>query len=266
MNSESGMSLVAVMIAFGLVGVIALALTSLTGQMNQVKTQANAAATAAQLRQNAAMLLNNAAAWENTVTRVDNDTFECVRVYRKCEPAVNDSGFKLTNPAGKTYFDATMPTAGFTRGGAPCTGFPSESCPFRIRLKWDPQCLGEEPCHPSLIHVSGHVEYDAGPNPRQHVNINPANYSFEVYRTVEGGNVGTRVRRAARDDDGPDSNPNSGSRERIDEQTRRLVCGTLGPHLGNPTAMQRARESMARMGYSDEQLDAAIDQARRICR
>jgi prepilin-type N-terminal cleavage/methylation domain-containing protein len=181
-KTQSGFTLVEVIIALGLASVVALGVASIMEQMGAANRHAGVVSSARLLKQNFIEMLSNDLAWQYTLLDPANKTFQCLISATDCTglPASGGpAGFVVRNSANAVFYDGLTAARGFTENGADCTGFPSAGCPFHLQLSWTPLCAPKIPCVLPEIQVNGTLVFNS---PSFKTAYNPENYSFKLFR------------------------------------------------------------------------------------
>lgn len=207
-NSNSGMSLVEVLIAMGILLMLFLGVSSLMQEMTRAKIKENVSAAATMIRQNVYDMLRNEVAWKNTL--LENKALNCI-CNLKCDdesklPSLDDMvrRLKVLNSAGEVYYDTTQAQSGFNMSGNSCNSFPSDFCPFRMDIIWRMLCKAEGssvqcPLFPQ-VEINGKLYYGSMPSSQgssspnatkinstftNQVSLNPLNYSFTLLKQTD---------------------------------------------------------------------------------
>jgi len=152
--------MVSALIALGIISILAMAWASILNASHLETARLNTNLTAALVRANIQALLENPEAWQSTVDA--NPTMNCIRLGTSCAGHIgNETEIRiLKNAADETVFTSTNPSSGFSNEGSPCSTFHATngnaSCPFRIRIWWQPDCPSAALCSGRPIYV--HVE------------------------------------------------------------------------------------------------------------
>ena len=252
-RGQGGMTLVEIMIAMGLVGVISLGIMSMMTQMNKAQLRSTAITQAQMLRQNFYEIVNNPVAWNNTVKDIINSNLACLRINADCvaeQDPEKPRPFVLKDPSDKIFYNGLDPTSGFSVGGTPCTAFPSDGCSFHVELSWKAFCQPNIPCLGPSIEVSGKVIYKPGTHDRV-IAYNPANYSFKSIKQEQM----VPVIAVPSPSGSPDASRDPASQgtqapASANEQQINMICNALGPNINNPEAIAQIKAQMAGMGLS----------------
>ncbi len=227
------MSLVEVLIALGMVGVLTSVIATVMGQMQKAQNQVNVLSTIENMRINIQKLAADGTAWRATVLNPENNgagrVLNCVQFNSLC----TDSGasginvettdnatidappfFNLTHlsqASGGSYIDSTLPDSGYTDKGEPCTGWSAngnDNCPIRWKIKAALECQGAPTCLNPTIRVVGVLYYRAaGANDTKKV-VNETKYRVDIRRGARGDTRAERFaasyqRQGAGNDGGP---------------------------------------------------------------
>lgn len=197
-KSDSGMSLVELMVAFGIFSILVTVTASLMNQHIEIERRTKITQMAQMIKQNAYDLIRNDLAWRNTIVSAENLDCICSRTcYKKTDPAKRGDltrTFKLFDSGGGLYFDTTSPKMGYNFMNKTCLTYPSRECPFRLELGWRVMCNAKLP--PSMcplfpmLEVTGKVFFSEGESKEQassasKVELNPENYAFTQVKTTD---------------------------------------------------------------------------------
>ena len=216
-RSTSGMSIMEVVIAAGIMGVVTMGVLSLSTLTLKQQTQSNVTFHADTTRRTLLAALNNRASWERTVTNPVNhgteegmSALDCIPVVNP-PPGLNQAGFaceaaggapfsnkmirQVNNAAGGLVYDASTPTKGIGQSGAACDGFVdptsgaagNDQCPLRFEVRWTAIC-SNNPCVNPQVQLRIVALYNPGPN---RITFNPANYGVEAALQGQLGSSGT---------------------------------------------------------------------------
>jgi competence protein ComGC len=148
-RNNKAFGIIEVLIAVSIVTVLIMGLTAVNFRTFNVSDQGVARAHFQLAMRNFSSLVLDARSWQQTLIQNSiGGTFnagqmDCLRNSTSC--AVVDQLFALVDAAGNVFYDATSPTAGFTRFGIPCNSFtangePVGDCIFRYELRWTAVC------------------------------------------------------------------------------------------------------------------------------
>lgn len=133
-------------------------------QKTRASRQANAVAhlsIQAQMFNMRNILLNNDA-WAETVNDIAANHTECLDPLFVGTCPASQEIKKVYDSAGNLVLDLSSSTAGFDSLGNVCNSYnslyPSNSCPFRMKLSWEPVCRAS--CkNPGMVQVTFRVVY-----------------------------------------------------------------------------------------------------------
>lgn len=207
---SQGFSLLEVMIALGVLGVVSLIVIGINNLALKGSTGANIYHQADQFRKNIISVINNEDAWKATVNYNSpaNNRFECLRTppVGNCAAFTDDPlqsptpwfrlgvakrPFTVLDQAGKVVYDPTSPTAGFDTNGRLCQTFnpnPSDNnCPFRLELSWQVTCPSSPaPCtgEDITVRIRGVIYYRprASSDRAREIAFNPGRYGIDFIR------------------------------------------------------------------------------------
>jgi prepilin-type N-terminal cleavage/methylation domain-containing protein len=170
-RNQKGMSLIEVLVAAGLMAIVALGMTGVVTSMNKEQNNQTRTATFRELKTRFQNLITDQNAWSKTIQQNGDagESMECILKHTSC--TVN-SIFDLTlyEPSGTPFFVppayGSVPTSapGFTDKGVPCTGFNgtsgsgNDACPISYKVVWEPVC--EAPCKNPLVRVTVRLLYN----------------------------------------------------------------------------------------------------------
>lgn len=209
LKNRMGMSIVEVLVALGMVGILASVMASIFDQMQKSQAQVNITNTIETMRLNIQKLAADGTAWRQTVALLANPSLNCVRTNAICA----DSGAQailsndnvgnatldaapfldlphLEQAAGGSYIDTqTSATSGYTDKGTPCNTWSAagnDACPIRWKIKMAFECQAPAvTCLNPTIRIVGILYYRrAGLNGR--VVINENRYRVDLRRGAQG--------------------------------------------------------------------------------
>ena len=170
--SQSGLSLIEVLISLAALSLVALGIASFSTQMTKVLGHTSSSAQLAIFRDNLITLVKTNSSWVRTTTK--NSGMSCLRTGNPC---TSGGGQPISNQAFAIYdgsssdhpfYDATNPASGITALGVPCTGFnglgqnPNPECKYRFELKWTALCTTN--CVNPQVSVSAELQYSGSAN------------------------------------------------------------------------------------------------------
>lgn len=186
-TSNSGMTLIEVMVSIAISAIVILASVSI-GQMSlQTQAQNNISFQADIIRRNMVALISSDAAWNNTTGA--NSSAACLHNHTACNSGGASPG--LTNQPIYTIVDAantTSPPAydvspgkGFNSDGSKClTGV---TCPLTYTITWSALCGGPVSCiDPQVKVVVTPTYHPPAASGSQQLIFNANNYSATIYR------------------------------------------------------------------------------------
>jgi hypothetical protein len=205
-GSQSGQSLIQVLIAVAIMGILMTAMTSMFEISNKRQGQSNLTFQAGMVRSDLVSALNNPVAWKNTTTDSANNfasgtMLDCLNNGKPCTTdqttdlssggtPVGFSGGtplpdgvqikKVFDSSGAVILDSTLPNAGYTPQGARCSTFNAaagagdDSCPLRFEVHWWAKCNS---IANTCVNAQAQLQVAAIYNPgKQSYAFNPANY------------------------------------------------------------------------------------------
>lgn len=188
--SERGFSLIEILIATSVLGMLAMGVITTFQQLAKQQFRSNMAAQSDVFRRNMIAHLQNEQAWQRTMNDAANTSMACLRNSTSCTGA--GGPFRLRDSQNGMVYDAmTSPTAGLTADGRPCNTFNAvdgdDVCLLRMELSWTPICSGT--CMSPQVQVRGGVRYKPQSKQRT-IAFNTENYSFTMIRNVAGASGG----------------------------------------------------------------------------
>ena len=214
LKNRMGMSLVEVLVALAMVGILASVMASVMDQMQKAQNQVNIVNTIESMRLNIQKLAADGTAWRATVLLPANSgpgqPLNCVQTNNFC-PDSGASGIPsnetvgnaildnapflnlghLEQAAGGSYIDSqTSATSGYTDKGTPCNTWSAagnDACPIRwkIKIAFECQIAAVNPCLNPTIRVVGILYYRrTGLNGRTVINENK--YRVDLRRGAQG--------------------------------------------------------------------------------
>lgn len=179
LKNKAGFSLVEIMIASGLMALVASGLVSVVTAMNKEQNNQFRTAALRELKTRFQFLITDQNAWAMTLQK--NGTaglsMECLVKKTACT-AGGIYDLKLYDPAGVLAFDplpfataspSYAPAAGFADKGSPCTTFNGnagagvDSCPISYKVVWEPICPSSGVCINPLVRVTVRLVFNPGP-------------------------------------------------------------------------------------------------------
>lgn len=167
--NKKGMSLVEVLVAAGLMAIVALGMGGVITSMNKEQNNQTRLATMRELKTRFQNIITDQNAWNKTIQMNGGagQPMQCLLEHTSCTPG---SAFDLTlyEPSGTAFFIpppyATSPVAagsrGFTDKGVPCNTFDgagNDACPISYKVIWEPLCTA--PCRNPLVRVTARLLY-----------------------------------------------------------------------------------------------------------
>jgi len=159
---QLGLSLPEILVALGIMSISIAGVTTVYLSAVEKKIEVDQFSSINQRRAEIIALLRNERAFLNTVRDPINRDFQCLRdkleipnTLLNC-PDVNGAIYRIRG-AGNDVAMSFEAGQGFTRSGASCSGYGSNSdCIFRFDLTWMPKCVGEQCLAPDLL-ISGEL-------------------------------------------------------------------------------------------------------------
>lgn len=209
-RAEKGFGIIEVMVAAGLLLIIAIGISALITNMQKEQRRQQLLATFSSFQNQIQNLIKNENSWKNTIDLPANASMECLRQGKRCDGSVvpgnyvngaDDTEFvnnpaseiALVDGAGNVFYDGKTAAniAGFTEAGSKCTGFTynapgNDRCPIGYIINWRAKSADVTP---QLV-VSARLIYnpsDANPF-KKFVNALPlasmtAPYKYQKYDT-----------------------------------------------------------------------------------
>jgi hypothetical protein len=206
LKDQRGQSLIQVVIAVGIMGILMMSMTSFFEILNKQQNKNNLAFQAGMLRNNLVAALNNSVGWKNTTTQSANNfangvMLDCLNNGKPCTTdqstdlsaggtpvgysggAPTDEGVlirQVLDSTGTVILDSTNPNSGYTPQGTSCstfnaaTGSGDDSCPLRFEVHWWAKCNSVAN---TCVNAQAELQIVVIYNPRKQVQaFNPANY------------------------------------------------------------------------------------------
>ncbi len=226
LNSKLGMSLIEVLIALGMVGILSSVIATVMQQMQKAQNQVNVVNTIENMRINIQKLIADGNAWRQTVEAGPNASLVCVRTNSACNNTVGSGAIdsrdgtlnttldaapffdlpllEQAQSAGggpsQAYLNTTNPNSGFSSKGVPCTTWSpdgNDDCPIRWKLKSAFECQGNAPtCLNPTIRVIAILYYRNSGASDQRLIINENKFRVDIRRGAKGD---TRAERFSAD-------------------------------------------------------------------
>ncbi len=213
LKSKLGMSLIEVLIALGMVGILSSVIATVMQQMQKAQNQVNVLNTIENMRINIQKLAADGSAWRETVQDPGNSgtglTLACVQNNALCNhnaaaalipsnetidngtldsAPFGDLAFLKTSNGGN-YIDSTSATSGYTDKGTPCTTWNAtgnDDCPIRWKMKIALECQGAATCLNPTIRLIAVLYYRAaGANETKKI-VNETKYRVDIRRGAKG--------------------------------------------------------------------------------
>ena len=192
-RNQHGFSLVEILVAAGLVGVVGLGLSSIIAEMAKQQSGANLRTMLLAQRTRFDELVKDDKAWIKTVAANGGASkpMNCLATQSACtaNTTVNNLKFILKNSQDITEFDSTTGTSGFTAKGAPCNTFsattPTAACPISYQMYVFYTCPGgNATCYNPTIEVFAQLVFPDAMQKALGVTVNPTSYSVDRIRGV----------------------------------------------------------------------------------
>lgn len=193
MVSKSGFSIIELMMAVGVFGIVVAALASMNVRMRQDQTRTASLFHLSVISKNLYTLASTQNSWMNSLNSPQNQTaMACLKNRTQCtsdgQPnslPKKDIAFALLDGAGNVFFDAANPANGFSLAGTPCNTYSAagnDECPIRFDLKWSAQCVPPN-CIDPQVKVEAQIKYSPATN---RLVIKESNYQMNpLYRTAQ---------------------------------------------------------------------------------
>lgn len=175
LGTKSGFGLVEVLIASGLMALVAAGLVSVVTTMNKEQSNQFRTASLRELKTRFQFLITDQNAWNQTLQ--NNASMSCLLNKTSCIQGVYD--LFLREPAGAIAFSpqpfATanplyVSSPGYADKGTPCTTFNGnigagvDSCPISYKVVWEPMCPVTGMCINPLVRVTVRMLYNPSMN------------------------------------------------------------------------------------------------------
>ncbi|MFL5812417.1 MAG: type II secretion system protein J [Bdellovibrionia bacterium] len=187
-QSQSGMTLIEVMISVAISAIVILASISIGNMTSNLQSQNNFSFQADLIRRNIASLVLSESAWQNTISHDSSMSCLATGASSPCTP--HNSTRTLTTlydgANQPVFYVNTSAGQGFNTDGTRCTST-SPLCPLTYKVEWTPMCQSGGPgCMNPQVRVNITATYTppsgaAAANKSQMV-FNEANYSATIYR------------------------------------------------------------------------------------
>jgi prepilin-type N-terminal cleavage/methylation domain-containing protein len=181
-QSQSGMTLIEVMIAVAISSVVILASLSIGNMTTNLQNQNNFSFQADMIRRNIVTLLLSDSSWQKTLAA--DPSMACISS-GTCNPPFSAKPIKLiydgSNVLAYNVDDTTG--HGFNSDGTACTST-SPVCTLTYTVTWLPLCTAACSSPQVQIDITAHYTAPTGAaaNVRGSVPFNEANYSARIYR------------------------------------------------------------------------------------
>ncbi len=193
-KSNRGASLIQVMIASAVAGIVSLLIVSVMQNLLKMNKQINVKTNAIMIKQSIVSILQNSESWEHTL---DANTVKmgCIKNGVSCAAYADLDEVDPDKREGELFVlkDSHNNTVrGFTSNGVPCTGFVDptagadgplpgvDSCPFGVVLKFLADCPDASNCIKPLVKISGYIYYNSR---KQKFPYNPENNKIDFIRS-----------------------------------------------------------------------------------
>jgi prepilin-type N-terminal cleavage/methylation domain-containing protein len=186
-QSQSGMTLIEVMISVAISAIVILASISIGNMTNNIQSQNNFSFQADMIRRNMVSMVLSESAWQNTISHDSGMGCLATGATSLCSP------YNTTRTITTLYDGSNQPVfyvnsaggQGFNTDGTRCTST-SPLCPLTYKVEWTPMCKDAASCLNPQVRVDITATYTppsgaAAANKSQMV-MNEANYSATLYR------------------------------------------------------------------------------------
>ena len=203
----AGFSIVQVLMASALMGLVALGVASLMRSAQKGQAQSNVAFHADMTRRSLGAVLSHPDAWAKTAadprnSRASSSALDCLASGTPCtedgadlgaggKPVQNYPVNVVLDASGGVVFDASSPSKGVSAQGVPCDGFKAppasgnDACPLRFEIAWSALCGAS--CVGPQIKIQVKAVYNPG-SIEARASINPANYGIAAIYQGSGVN------------------------------------------------------------------------------
>lgn len=176
LNNRKGMSLIEVLIAAGLMVIVASGMVGVVTSMNKEQNNQTRISTLRELKTRFQFLITDQNSWNQTLAQnatAGNALAVCLRDKTTCS-AAGITNLTLYDSAGTAVFVPppfnTTPAAagsnGYTDKGTPCAAFNGttgvDACPISYKVVWEPVCTGT--CKNPLVKVTVRMMFKASNN------------------------------------------------------------------------------------------------------
>lgn len=222
LKNNAGMSIIEVLIALGMVGILSAVIATVLQSMQRAQNQTNIINTIESMRTNISKLIADGSAWRQTVADPVNsgtaaNPLYCIQNNIDCTDSavpvellrventaitnatidaapqfvvLNKLNFSDANPATfNPLISTVVADSGFTDKGAPCTGWSAtgnDICPIRWVIKRALECQAAATCRNPTVRVIAQLYYRPDPaNPMRSI-INEGKYRVDIRRGAKG--------------------------------------------------------------------------------
>lgn len=173
-QNRKGMSLIEVLVAAGLMAIVAMGMGGVITSMNKEQNNQVRLATLRELKTRIQSLITDQNSWNKTMQMNNGATnpMKCLLDHSACTPGTYD--LLLYDPAGNAFINPPPPYAavppagsqGFTDKGAVCSNFNGnanagvDSCPISYKIVWEPVCPVTGACINPLVRVNARLLFN----------------------------------------------------------------------------------------------------------
>ena len=188
MKNKEGVTLVEIMVALGLTGVIGLLAFYPMLRVAELQLGSDMHSWLETYHWELMSALTNEDSW-NLIKTNNAAELACIIDNTDCtaKKATRDSNRLKIYSTGNNIpiNDSSVLTSGFTYGGKPCNEFTyngNDKCPFRVVVVWEPLCINGACLSPDIrFYVS--FKYAPGSNRGKKGNLDMNRYSFKLVRS-----------------------------------------------------------------------------------
>lgn len=153
-KNNSGMSIIEVIVAIGLLSIVGVGVSSLIGNMMTNNNYATMGNSALNLKAELTAILSDERAWKNTYTDAATNpdataNLGCIRAGTDCAALIGVESPFIPKLNSNTLFRGgytAAATQGFDVNGVMCNAYPSNTCLMRYTFTWQPICPASGVC------------------------------------------------------------------------------------------------------------------------
>ena len=196
MRSQSGMSVIGVLIAASSLSVVFLGITTLMQMVTKQQNKSNLDYQVDQIRKNIEFVINNPDSWNETKAGNAGSRFGCLSAHTPCTSDGSPTGTPLADVPipriilanGTVIHDTSSGSSGYALSGAACDNFNAtpgsgvDACPVRVTVTWSAICTA--PCIDPMVQIAIVPQY----NPQtDRMVFNPGKLSSRFFQGAASG-------------------------------------------------------------------------------